>query len=159
MTAPGKVVDIAGLLTRELATLESFIALLQKEGTLLASRADEGLTALAQEKTAAAVELARLATLRDQELARLHLPPGRAGMDAWTLTDAGSASQRNWDRLLALAAQGRAMNEANGTAIALQLQHNQQALAVLMAAADRTATYGPDGQARPGPGSRSLGSA
>lgn len=159
MTAPGKLVDIAGLLSRELSTLESFIALLQKEQTLLASRANEGLTTLAEEKSAAAIELGRLANLRDQELARLHLPPGRAGMDAWTLTDAGSASQRSWDRLLALAAEGRILNEANGTAIALQLQHNQQAMAVLMAAADRTATYGPDGQARPGPGSRSLGSA
>jgi flagella synthesis protein FlgN len=159
VTAPGKRVDIAGLLSRELSALESFIALLQKERTLLSTRADEGLTTLAEEKSTAAVELGRLANLRDQELVLLHLPPGRAGMDAWTLTDAGSASQRSWDRLLALAAEGRALNEANGTAIAMQLQHNQQALAILMAAADKTATYGPDGQARPGPGSRSLGSA
>lgn len=160
MTAPGKLVDIAGLLSRELSTLESFIALLREEQALLASRANTaGLTALADQKSKAAIELGRFATMRDQELARVHLPPGRAGMDAWTLSDAGSASQRNWDRLLALAAEGRALNEANGTAIALQLQHNQQALAILMAAVDSTATYGPDGQARPGPGSRSLGSA
>lgn len=159
MPPPGTSVDIAGLLSQELATLDSFIALLHKEQTLLSSGANEGLTALADEKSKMAVELARLANFRDRELGRLHLPPGRAGMDAWTLTDAGSASQRQWDRLLALAAEARALNEANGKAIALHLQHNQQALSVLMAAADRTATYGPDGQARPGAGGRSLGSA
>lgn len=159
MTTPGTPIDIAGLLSRELPALESFIALLHKEQALLSSGASEGLMALADQKSRAVVELGRIADLRDQDLARLHLPPGRAGMDAWTLTDAGSASQRNWDRLLALAAEARALNEANGKAIALSLQHNHQALSVLMAAADRTATYGPDGQARTGAGGRSLGSA
>jgi flagella synthesis protein FlgN len=156
---PGKLADIAGLLSQELQTLESFVALLRSEQSLLASGAGEGLMALAEEKSRAAIELGRLATMREQELARLHLPPGRAGMDAWTLTDAGSASQRSWDHLLVLAAEARAINETNGKAIALHMQHNQQALSVLMAAADKTATYGPDGQPLAGIGGRSLGSA
>jgi flagella synthesis protein FlgN len=151
--------DIAGLLSEELRTLEAFVALLQKEQALLASGTSDGLSALADQKSNAAIELGRLAAQRDQELTYLHLPPGRAGMDAWTLTDNGVASQRNWDRLLVLAAEARAINEANGQAIALNLKHNQQALSVLMAAADRTATYGPDGQPQGGTGGRSLGSA
>lgn len=155
----GKRVDIAGLLSQELLSLDSFVALLRKEQALLSSGASDGLMALADEKSRAAIELGRLTAMRDQELVRLHLPPGRAGMDAWTLTDTGSSSQRNWDRLLALAADARAINEANGKAIALHLKHNQQALSVLMAAADRTATYGPDGQPQTGVGGRSLGSA
>jgi len=159
MAVPGQRRDVASLLSDELRALDSFVALLQKEQTLLASGISDGLTALADEKSSAAVELGRLAAARDEELAHLHLPPGRAGMDAWTLTDAGSASQRNWDRLLVLAAKARAINEANGLAIALHLKHNQQALSVLMAAADRTATYGPDGQPQAGVGGRSLGSA
>lgn len=159
MAAPGKLDDLASLLSQELSTLESFLALLRKEQALLLSGANEGLTALADEKSRTAIELGRLAGGRDQQLARLHLPLGRAGMDAWTLTDAGAASQRKWDRLLLLAAEARAINEANGKAIALHLQHNQQALTVLMAAADRTATYGPDGQPLAGIGGRSLGSA
>jgi flagellar biosynthesis protein FlgN len=159
VAAPGKLDDIASLLAQELSTLESFVTLLRKEQALLSSVANEGLAALADEKSRAAIELGHLASARDQQLDRLHLPPGRAGMDAWTLTDAGSASQRNWDRLLALAAEARAINEANGKAIALHLQHNQQALSVLMAAADRTATYGPDGQPQAGVSGRSLGSA
>jgi flagella synthesis protein FlgN len=155
----GKLVDIAGLLSQELPALESFLEMLRKEQTLLSSGDSEALTALADEKIRKATELGRLSGLRDQELARFDLPPGRAGMDAWTMTDAGAASQRNWDRLLSLACEARALNEANGKVIALNLQHNQQALSVLMAAADRTATYGPDGQARTGVGGRSLGSA
>lgn len=159
MSAPGKLDDIASLLAQELTALESFVALLRNEQALLSSGANEGLTALAEKKSSAAIELGRLATARDQALARLHLPPGRAGMDAWAITGAGSASQNNWDRLLTLAADARAINEANGKAISLHLQHNQMALSVLMAAADRTATYGPDGQPQAGIGGRSLGSA
>lgn len=159
MTASGTSADIAGLLSQELAAIESFIALLRKEQALLSSGANEGLTALAEEKSAAAITLGNLTNLRDRELARHHLPPGRAGMDAWTLTEAGSACLARWNRLLAQAAEARALNETNGKAIALHLQHNQQALSLLMAAADKAATYGPDGQARAGIGGRSLGSA
>lgn len=159
MTSPGDLGEIAGLLAQELQTLESFVTLLRNEQALLSSGANEGLTALADDKSRSAIDLGRLANLRDQALARLHLPPGRAGMDAWTLTDVGSTSQRAWDRLLALAAQARALNEANGKLIALHLQHNRQALAILMAAANQTATYGPDGQPRTVVGGRSLSSA
>lgn len=58
-----------------------------------------------------------------------------------------------------LAGEARALNEANGKLIALRLQHNQQALNVLLAAADSAATYGPDGQQQSGVGSRILGKA
>jgi flagella synthesis protein FlgN len=159
VVAPDKSGEIAGLLSQELQTLQSFTELLRREQSLLAAGTTDGLTELANEKSTVAVELGRLAAARDMELASLRLPSGRAGMDAWTLTDAGAPSQNNWDRLLLLAAEARALNEANGKVIALQLQHNQQALTVLLAAADRTATYGPDGQPRSGTGGRSLGSA
>lgn len=159
MVASGKPGELAGLLSQELGTLQSFVELLRREQMLLAGGTTDGLTDLAAEKSTAALELGRLAMARDKELARIQLPSGRAGMDAWTLTDAGAPSQGNWDRLLLLAAEARALNESNGKMIALQLQHNQQALSVLMAAADQTSTYGPDGQPRAGPGGRSLGSA
>lgn len=151
--------EIAGLLSQELETLGSFIELLRREQALLAAGTSEGLMDLAAEKSNTAVKLGRLAAARDHELARRHLPLGRAGMDAWTLTDAGAPSQAKWDRLLSLAAEARALNEASGKVIALQLQHNQQALSVLMAAADQMSTYGPDGQPLAGTGGRSLGSA
>jgi flagella synthesis protein FlgN len=59
-----------------------------------------------------------------------------------------------------LVAAARTLNEANGKLIALRLQHNQQALNVLLAAANTAAaTYGPDGQQQAGLGSRILGKA
>ncbi len=58
-----------------------------------------------------------------------------------------------------LVSEASALNEANGKLIALRLQHNQQALNVLMAAADTAATYGPDGQQQSAVGSRILGKA
>lgn len=58
-----------------------------------------------------------------------------------------------------LAAEALALNEANGKLIALRLQHNQQALNILLAAANGAATYGPDGQQQAAIASRSLGKA
>lgn len=58
-----------------------------------------------------------------------------------------------------LVSEARTLNEANGKLIALRLQHNQQALNVLLAAADSAATYGPDGQQQPATGGRMLGKA
>lgn len=159
MAAPNASGDIAELLSRELATLESLLALLRQEHALLVAGTSDGLTALAEKKSAAVLELGQLASARDRALERLNLPTGRAGMDAWTLSSGGAASQARWDRLLKLTAEARTLNESNGQAIAVHMQHNQQALSVLMAAADKTATYGPDGQPRPTGSGRSLGSA
>ncbi len=150
--------NIAALLSQELAALRSFIELLRQEQSLLVSGTSDGLVALATGKSQAALELGRLAAARDEALARIHFPAGRAGMDAWIITDSGSPSSRKWDELLDLAAEARALNEANGKLIGLHLQHNQRALSALSAAVDQTATYGPDGQSMPGVGGRSFGS-
>lgn len=62
-------------------------------------------------------------------------------------------------QLRELAAEARALNETNGKLIALHLQRNQQALNVLLAAADHAATYGRDGQPHSSLSGRSLGKA
>lgn len=67
---------------------------------------------------------------------------------------AGEAQQ-----LHELATEARRLNETNGKLIAMHLQRNQQALNVLLAAADHAATYGRDGQQQTGIGSRFLGKA
>jgi flagellar biosynthesis protein FlgN len=150
---------IAILLIQELTALQAFIELLRDEQSQLASASSERLGPLATGKSRSALELGQLSAARDRELVRLNLPIGRAGMDAWAISSEGAPYQQDWDRLLGLAGEARALNEANGKLIALHLQHNQQALSALLAAADQTATYGPDGQAKPGVGGRSLGSA
>lgn len=159
MSASGKPDAIANLLAQELAALRVFIDLLRNEQSLLTSATSEGLGSLATDKSKYALELGKLSAARDQALIKRNFPTGRAGMDAWVISNTGIPYQHDWDRLLGLAAEARALNEANGKLIALHLQHNQQALTALLAAADRAATYGPDGQARPSIGGRSLGSA
>lgn len=158
MSSHPDATPLAGLLARELQVLESFTVLLQREQELLAGGSTELLTALSAEKSGTVRDLSHLAAARDGELSRLGYPPGRDGMEGWTAT-AGNNSRDEWLRLLDLAAQARALNEANGKLIGLQLQHNQQALNVLMSAVDQAVTYGPDGQQKPGGGGRSLGSA
>lgn len=62
-------------------------------------------------------------------------------------------------QLRELAAEARHLNETNGKLIAVHLQRNQQALNILLAAADHAATYGRDGQQQPLSGGRILGKA
>jgi flagella synthesis protein FlgN len=80
-------------------------------------------------------------------------------MEAWLATPAGTAGRESWTKLLILATEARELNQINGQLIALHMQNNQQALAVLMAAANQAMTYGPDGQQRGSGSGRSLGSA
>lgn len=139
--------------------MESFVALLRREQALLGENAVDSLQALVAEKSAAAEELLNLSEARERLLPGLGLSAGRAGMEAWLATPAGTAGQPLWKQLLALAAEARELNQINGQLIALHMQNNQQALAVLMAAANQAMTYGPDGQQRGSGSGRSLGSA
>jgi len=157
-TLPGPE-PLAGLLAQELQLLHAFVALLRHEQSLLTAGDTEPLSALAAEKSRGAAALGQLAAARDHGLDELRLPPGRVGMDAWTQSAVGTASQANWRQLIELAAEARALNETNGKLIALHLQHNRQAMNVLMAAADQAVTYGPDGQQQTAGSGRSLGSA
>lgn len=153
---PDKLVD---LLRQEVRLLRSFLALLRREQDMLTAGDTASLSELAASKGQTAIDLGQLATVRDGELVGRGLPPGCTGMEAWVLTAHGAASRADWRELLELAGDARALNDTNGKLINLHLQHNQQALNALMAAAGQAATYGPDGQQRSGGGSRSLGSA
>jgi flagellar biosynthesis protein FlgN len=149
---------LANLLSQEVEAVRSFILLLRREQSLLAEGASETLTALAEEKSRGAGQLTSLAEAREAQLAALKLPAGRAGMDAWTTSADGTSSRDNWNQLLQLAVEARALNEANGKLIGVHLQHCQQGINVLTAALDQAATYGPDGQQRTGISGRSRGS-
>jgi flagella synthesis protein FlgN len=150
---------LAGLIGQELQSVRVFVALLGREQVLLGQGAVEPLSALATEKSTLVASLTRLAAARDAELTRLGLPAGRVGMAAWGGGKADTSCQADWSQVLALAAEARTLNETNGKLIGLHMQNNQQALSVLMAAADQAVTYGPDGQQKTGTGGRSLGSA
>ena len=147
------------LLAEEAAQLRSFLVLLEQEQQALVGGDVERLLPLATEKNALCARLAQLGEARGKALLAAGLAAERQGMEAWLGRHAElGGARRDWQELLVLAEKAGALNQTNGKLIATRLAHNQQALSTLMAAADKAALYGPDGQARPLGGGRSLGS-
>lgn len=147
------------LLSEEVAQLRDFLVLLDDEQQALINGDIERLMSLAADKTELFGRLAKLGESRSRTLSAAGLAADRQGMENWLerQPEAGSA-RRDWQALLALAEKARAHNQANGELIATRLAHNQQALSALMSAANQASLYGPDGQAHPVGGGRSLGS-
>ncbi len=146
-------------LSEEVDKLRQFIELLQHEQELLKRGDTEALLPLIEKKNGLANALGTYAQMRENELARLGLPAGRAGMEAWLTMGGEHAPHSDWKNLLVLAAQAQDINATNGKLIGLHMQHNQQAFNALMGAAGRAMTYGPDGQQQVGGGGRTLGTA
>ena len=150
---------LARLLGEESGKLVEFVSLLKREQDFLSRGDVESLLPLVDNKTTLTNELASFAQARERLLADLGLTAGRIGMESW-LARLDQASQRQaWQRLLDLAGEARSLNETNGKLITLNLQHNQQAFATLMTAANRAMNYGPDGQQQTDLGGRILGKA
>lgn len=145
MTGAAPTADIARLLGDELSTLRDFHALLRREQDLLVKNDADRVRLLADEKSALAQRLGVLLGQREGALVTAGFGRGRNGMDAWLAAHGEAASTSRWQELLALAIDARALNETNGRLIGTLLQHNQQALAALMTAANQAMTYGPQG--------------
>lgn len=151
--------SIPATIARELEALGEFVALLKREQTLLQAGKTDALIPLIDAKTSLTHRLAECLGQRESALAAQGLGTGKAGMAAWLDAQAAPQTHAAWSKLLALAEEARESNLLNGKLIGLQMQHNQQALAALMAATDRAMIYGPDGQQRGGFPGRILGSA
>ena len=147
------------LLVEEAAQLRGFLDLLSREQKSLADGDLERLLPLATEKNECFTRLSGLGEARGRALAAAGLAASRQGMETWLAQqpEAGKI-RRDWQEFLDLAEQARTLNETNGKLIATRLSHNRQAFSTLMSAANQAALYGPDGQARPVGGGRSLGS-
>lgn len=158
MVAPAT--SLNELLESEAREASAFIELLKKEQMLLVAGNVDGLLPLVEQKVGFADRLGTLADAREKILAESAAGSGRAGMETYLSRQPGDKGLRaSWERLLALAGEAAAMNQTNGKLIRIHLQHNQQAMATLMAAANQATTYGPDGHQRPAGTGRFLGSA
>lgn len=148
------------LLTDEIRSIEGFIDLLKQEEAALVATDLDTLLELINRKTEIATHLNTLVERREAAQKTAGMPPGGDGMARWAaLADPSGKVAGLWARLLTLAGQARDQNQINGKLIALHFQHNQRALATLMAAADMATTYGRDGQQKGGGTGRLLGSA
>ena len=128
--------------------VEQLLLLLEQERRVLAQgQVDaERLRELVAGKQAALLRLEQLEATRAAAQLRLGYGPGRAG----ALRAAREADCLNaWRRLRQLALRARALNRANGEALDLRMQGNQQILDFLdRVTADRL--YGPNGRPLPG---------
>lgn len=148
------------LLSSELATLREFVALLQQEQQALVAGEIDRLMPLVNEKAGLAARLGEFSDQRNRMLTAASLPTNKLGMEKW-LSDLAPAdsARKTWASLVKMTAEAQALNESNGKLIAMRLQHNQQALNVLLAAANQASLYGPDGQTKPSGGGRLFGAA
>ena len=146
----------AHALESELSLMHEFVELLEHERAALVAADTDILLALAETKT----ELYR--RLQQQHRGRADILSGQqldnTDADIRTLCEGMPDTLARWDNIIELATEARALNELNGKLITEQMQHNQSALSVLMAAAEQP-LYDAEGATRPAGRGRHLGSA
>lgn len=151
---------ITELISAELDVLRQFVDVLQREQAALTDGRTESLIALAGEKVRHAERLAALNRDRDIKLRAAGFGSGRDGVQAWReAANMPIKVQNDLLNVIELAKESRRLNDLNGKLVADRMQHNQQALNVLLSAARQSTLYGPDGQTHAGPSGRTLGSA
>lgn len=140
--------------------MRGFVAALQQEQQALVAGDIDRLVSVVKEKADLATRLNRFAEQRQQLLTAAGLPNDRTGIESWLTDQTLSPSDRSaWKSLFALTSEARTLNESNGKLIAMRMQHNQQALNVLLEAANQATLYGPDGQTKQVGGGRLFGMA
>ena len=140
--------DLAKNLEAELRAFQDFIQVLQTEQDALVQGNIDSLLELARIKSEKVVLLSQLAESRTRFLSAQGYSQENGGMAKWLQQRDGGNPQITelWQQLLALAENARQLNQINGSMIDTRLRNNQQALAILQAAAKQSTLYGPDGQ-------------
>jgi len=149
---------VANLEAERLA-FQEFLELLKSEQETLFQGDIDRLAALSQLKSDRLEQLAQLAEKSNAHLLTNSLAADRRGMEQWLQanTPAAPRARDDWNHLLDLAKAAQQLNQSNGAMNQQRLGNNQQALAVLQAAANHTNLYGPDGQTRATGTGRPLG--
>lgn len=149
--------EFAKNLDAELKAFLDFIQILQTEQEALIQGNVDALVELAQLKSEKVILLSQYAMSRNRFLDTQGCAPERGGMGKWLRQRSNPQIAEIWQNLLERAEAAQQLNQTNGIMIETKLRNNQQALAVLRAATNKSALYGPDGQTHaPGMG-RPLG--
>jgi len=155
--SPADQQRLALLIEAESLQLGEFLALLDREESLLIKGETDALVAVANQKNERYRELQRLHDERSRLLGRL----------GYSVSDASIRSLcaglprvlARWDEVVSRARQARDRNALNGQLILERMAGNQAALTVLLSAANHPQLYDADGLAKPTGGGRILGSA
>lgn len=152
MTVNQAIASPSGLvknLEEEIRVFQDFIQVLKAEQDALVQGNVEPLLELAQIKSEKVVLLSQLAEGRTRFLDKQGCAHEHGGMAKWLQQQQGGVNPKTaelWQQLLALAEEAQQLNQVNGSMIDTRLRNNQQALAILQAAAKQSTLYGPDGQ-------------
>lgn len=149
--SPGinNLAELTQSLVTELGVFRDFVLTLQTEQDALVQGDVEHLVELARVKSEKVVLLSQLAERRNRFLVSQGCDPAQQGMEKWLQRQAAQepGAAKLWQELLEQARHAQHLNQTNGIMIDTRLKHNQQALAVLKAAANQgSSLYGPDGQ-------------
>lgn len=151
---------LAQALARELALVESFLAVIRSEHEALKAGTADELPALGAAKMAAVEELNQISQERNALLQADGCAPDRGGMGEWLARHPGQRlAGEHWQRLLAAAAEARQLNEINGQLIAARLQMTGEVLEALTQQTRFSNLYGADGQSAQNTGSRIIDAA
>jgi flagella synthesis protein FlgN len=147
---------LTATLRAEAETLQLFQSLLDAEQQAILDSNIEALEKLTQSKLELIEHLNCHAAERQHHIIALGIHADRAGIQQWADT-AGQSAKDAWAALLKAAEAAQQANQVNGALIQTHLQHNQQALSALLAAANQASLYGPDGQKKNAPNGTSTG--
>lgn len=134
-------------LDAEIQAISQFHETLQAEQKALVSNDVAALATISQTKQRQVDTLNRLTSERMRHLADLGFGSNENAVAQW-LSVADEHERRAWDDLLNIASEANTCNQINGKLILQGMQHHQQALAILLAAANQVSLYGADGQPR-----------
>lgn len=151
--------ELLAALTAERIALQNFVALLEREQSLLLENQTDQLLESAEQKSAQAISINELAETRRGLLRKdIGIPELSAEAVHEWLQQNSAQGLPIWEGIRTLAERAQQLNNTNGELIQMKLRHNQQSLAVLSSAVNKANLYGPDGQPNFSPGSgRSLG--
>lgn len=137
---------ISARISEEYKLFREFQSALQLEQAALIQGEPDELLPLAARKAEIFQQLSSFGAERERQLASAGFENSAAGMRAWfDAVGADTATREKWQELLELAREAEHLNQSNGKLIETHLRHNQQALAVLHAAANPASLYGRNG--------------
>lgn len=152
--------DVSAVIEREIELTSRFVDLLVEEQEILKVGDIAGLTALTDRKPPF---IEQLNALSRQRVALLGLAPEVAERDAmqqWLSIHGDDQSAAvNWEKLLKLAREAKALHELNAQLVDLHLRQTSEILNILTQPSTGSALYGASGQSVPSTGSRIVDSA
>jgi flagellar biosynthesis protein FlgN len=150
--------QLLAALNAELASLQNFVGLLEREQGMLMENHSDQLLELSEQKSDHVFEQNKLAEDRGALLLQ-HVPElSTQGIRTLLLAQCPQGLPV-WEQIFALAGRAQQLNRITGELIQMKMRHNQQIFFALSNAANKANLYGANGRTDFSPGSgRSLGS-